>query len=385
MSDRFDVIVIGAGVVGSSAAYHLAKDKHRTLLIEQFEIGHARGSSHGESRILRLAYHRPEYARLVMQALPMWQSLEAECGQRLLRPSGGLDLTDKPDFHPHINAIVDCLSAVGAPFDVLNAQGLRARFPQWCLGEAALGVYSPDTAILSATRCVESLIQQAARLGLAVHEKEPVTKVNADPGQVEVTTSKGRYHARRLVITGGAWVNTLLGDVRLHLPLRVLQEQYIYFRPRRNAELFALGRFPIFIHWGSGDIGYGFPILDNGGLKTGFHVDNYEVTPDTYDCRPRPSVTERVSAYLRRYLPDAAGEPFDAQTCLYTLTPDEDFVIDLVPGLPNVAVSSSCSGHGFKFGPAIGRALADLLAHGMTPMEIGHVRLRNFGSSIARA
>lgn len=376
--DHIDVIVIGAGVIGSSTAYQLAKDGRKVLLLEKYEIAHARASSHGESRIFRFAYDNLAYARLAMQTLPMWRELEQEAGEQLLVSSGGLDLTDEEAKHPEVYAVAGTLAQVGAPFDFLDAAAMRARFPQWHLGDAAAAVYSPDAGILNATRCVATLVAQAAKHGAIVRDSEPVTEIRAEPSGVQVTTTQSRYQARQLVITGGAWANSLLAQVGMHLPLTVTQEQVTYFKPLRNAALFERGPFPIFIHWSSGDTGYGFPIVGKPGIKVGFHHDHYVIDPEQYDCQPRPGVAARHSNYVQRYLPDAAGESFDPTTCLYTSTPDNDFIVDFAPGLPNVVVSASCSGHGFKFGPGLGRAMADLLAHGATDMNIGHVRLREF-------
>jgi sarcosine oxidase len=375
MENRFDAIVIGAGVMGSAAAYHLAKAGQRTLLLERFEIGHTQGSSHGESRIFRFAYNNPNYARLAMQCLPLWRALEAESGQRLLEVIGGLDMTHDPAHYADVDAVADALTQVGACFEVLDAQALTARYPQWRLGDAARAVFSPDSGFLRATRCVQVMVAQAAQHGAVVHEREPAIEII--PGQpVEVVTEQGRYRADKLIITGGAWVNALLAFVGLRLPVTVSQEQVTYFRPLGDPAQFRADRFPIFIHWQSPTPAYGFPIVDQPGVKVGFHHEGYIVEDLGAPRRPRSETVQRVHAYLRTYLPAAAGESFEPTACLYTTTPDEDFVIDFAPGMDNVVICSACSGHGFKFGVGIGRALADLALEGATEMHIAHVRLR---------
>ncbi len=267
---------------------------------------------------------------------------------------------------------------VGANFEVLSIGQVRGRYPQWRLSDDATVMVSLDSGILRATRCVQAMVAQAARRGAVVREREPVTKIMAEPGSVEVITTSGRYRASKLVITGGAWVNDLLAHVGLYVPVKVSLEQFAYFRPRDPAQ-FSPARFPIFIHWRDHDAGYGFPILDTPGIKLGFHLDRHIIQPDD-DRAPREECSHRLQAYVQRYLPDA-GELFEPTTCLYTTTPDEDFVIDLVPGLPNVAFCSACSGHGFKFSIGIGRALADLVQHGATEMHIGNVRMRAFAGT----
>lgn len=376
MTEIYDAIVIGAGVMGSAAAYHLSKDGQRTLLLERFEIAHTRGSSHGESRIFRFAYDNPNYAKLAMQSYPHWRTLEADSGEPLLETIGGLDVTHDPAHYADVSAVADALSQVGARFEPLNAAQIKTRYPQWHLGDEARAVFSPDSGFLRATRCVQVMVEQAAKQGATVRAHEPVTQII--PGKtVEVVTVNGRYRTRKLVVTGGAWINELIRDVGVQLPVQIEQEQVTYFTPLRNGEGFQRDRFPIFIHWRSPITSYGFPILDRPGLKIGFHHEGHFIDPDIARL-PRDEVTEHVLAYVRDYLPDAAGAPFDATACLYTTTPDQDFVIDFAPDFDNVVICSSCSGHGFKFGAGIGRALADLVEHGATEMNIGHVRLRAF-------
>lgn len=377
MADLFDAIVIGAGVMGSAAAYHLSKQRLRTLLLEQFEIGHSRASSHGESRIFRFAYDNAEYARLAMQCKPMWRELEREAGEALLLDSDQLDLTDEPAHHTDVLVVANTLAQIGASFEQLDAAQLRQRYPQWQLGDAALAVRSPDSGILRATRCVQSMVTQAAQHGATVREREAVIQVEDAGDEVQVTTDKGVYRARKLVLAGGAWLNGLLAHIGLSLPLKVTQEQVVYLKPVANETSFERGAFPIFIHWRNRDVGYGFPIIGARGVKIGFHHDHYEIDPNG-ERAPREAVTQRLLAYAQRYLPEAAGASFEPTACLYTTTPDEDFVVDVAPAHPSVVVSSSCSGHGFKFGIGIGRALADLALHGETDMNISHICWREF-------
>ncbi len=378
MSDIYDVIVIGAGAMGSAAAYHLSKDGQRVLLLEQYAIGHTRGSSHGESRIFRYAYENVQYARLAMQCKPLWRALETDAGESLLVDCDQIDFADDVDNHPRIDAIVKTLGEVGANFEMLFIDQVRTHYPQWRLDDDAVVVRSLDSGILRATRCVHAMVLQASQHDATVREREPVTKIVAEPNGAEVITTNGRYRAARLVISGGAWVNDLLMHVGLHLPLKVSLEQFAYFRPRDPAR-FLPSHFPIFIHWRDQDAGYGFPILDTLGVKLGFHFDKHFIQPDN-DRAVREECSQRLRAYVQRYLPDA-GDLFEPTTCLYTTTPDEDFVIDRVPGLPNIVFCSACSGHGFKFAVGVGRALADLVLHGTTDMQIGHTRMRAFDDS----
>jgi sarcosine oxidase len=378
MAEQFDVIVIGAGAMGSAAAYHLARDKQRVLLLEQFELAHTRGSSHGESRIFRFAYEQVAYARLAKQTKPLWHALEADAGESLLLDTGGLDFTDEAAHFEDITKVAAALNATGSAYEELDQAALAQRFPQWHLNEGGRGVYSPDAGALNATKCVQTMAKRAAAHGATIHDREPVGRIHAETSHVEVVTHKGDYRAARLVIAAGGWINKLLGDLGISLPLTVTQEQVVYFKPIARPESFSPERFPIWIHHRP-DGAYGFPMLTVPGVKLGLHEATYAVNIDEYTATPRPATTQRLHAYLSHYLPDAAGEAFDAIACLYTNTPDRHFIIDTVPQLPHVAVASACSGHGFKFAIGVGRALADLVMHGATELVIAPFRtLKNY-------
>ena len=242
------------------------------------------------------------------------------------------------------------------------------------MAEGARGVYSPDAGILNATKCVQAMVARTAAHGGVVRDREAVQRIHADTNGVTVTTDKGAYRAARLIIAAGAWMNRMLHHIGISLPLEVVQEQVVHFKPLRNAHAFAPDKFPIWIHHHEPPGTYGFPIMGLPGLKLGFHQEGYVVNVDEYTATARAVVTERLRAYLARALPDAAGEPFNATACLYTNTPDQNFIVDTVPHLPNVAIASACSGHGFKFAMGIGRALADLVMCGATEMPIAHIR-----------
>lgn len=377
MQMDYDAIVIGAGAMGSAAAYHLAKDGVRVLLLEQFEFGHGLASSHGESRIFRFAYTDPNYSRLAMQCRPLWQQLERETGVELLRLIGGLDLGDDDIGLKDLAQVRASLQQIDAPFDEFTAAQLAQRYPQWHLPEQGRAIYSPDTGFVWADRALQTMRQQAAAHGAVLQDREAVTQIVPHGEGAEVITAKGQYRCRRLVIAAGAWVNGMLRDVGLQLPTQIEREQLHYFAPRKP-EQFGTDRFTVWIHYGR-EIGYGFPALGSDGfpygVKCGFHHDRHYIQPDDLDRTPNPDVTARIRRYLETYLPDAAGELLSSVCCLYTNTPNEDFVVDTVPGYPHIALASPCSGHGFKFCIGIGRALADLVQSGNTAMRIEHIRL----------
>lgn len=377
--DRYDVIVVGAGVMGSAAAYHLAKRGRRVLLLEQFPIGHERGSSHGHSRIFRLAYDSADYVRLAQAAYPLWRELEWDAGADLLTLTGGIDFADPAT--PSIDATRATLTSLGVPFDLLDHAAAARRFPQFALSEGGVAIYQADSGILDATACVHALAQQARHFGAAVVDQSPVLEITPEPGGASVRTAEATYAADRLVVTAGSWARPLLGQLGLDLPLTVTKEQFAFFQPHDPA-LFAPGRCPIFIHHISeGPSLYGFPIAGLPGVKAAFHGAGPPIAPESDDRTVEPGPLAALHAHVARWLPQAAGEVMHAQTCRYTTTPDHEFIIDQHPEHAQILIGSPCSGHGFKFGVLIGSILADLAERGATSHTIERFRLARFAAA----
>ena len=380
---HYDVIVVGGGVMGSATAYHLAKRGRRVLLLEQFAIGHDRGSSHGHSRIIRLAYDAPDYVRLAQAAFPLWRALEHEAGADLLLQTGGLDyaLPGTPTFE----TTRATLTALGIEFEQLDRVAIGQRFPQFQLPDEILGIYQRDSGILDANRCVATLAAQARRHGADLRENEPARQLRAAGAGVEVRTDTASYAADRLVVTAGAWARPLLRQLGLDLPLTVTREQVAFFAPRNadggsgDPDQFAPGRFPIFIHHATeGPAAYGFPIFGLPGVKLAYHQRGPVVEPESEERATDASITAALHDYLSRWIPGAAGDLLFSQTCRYTNTPDEHFIIDQHPEYPQIAIGSPCSGHGFKFGVLIGSILADLAERGTTEHPIGMFAIGRF-------
>ncbi len=371
--EHYQVIVVGGGVMGCATAYHLAKRGRRVLLLEQFAIGHERGSSHGHSRIFRLVYDSPDYVRLARAAYPLWRELESEAEVDLLLQTGGFDFADPAT--QSIEATRATLVATGVPFELLDHDAIVQRFPQFAVSERVIGIYQPDTGILDATKCVLTLTDEARQRGAIVRDEQPVRQIQASAAEVVVHTDTAAYAADRLVVTAGSWARPLLSQVGLDLPLTVTKEQVAFFKPHAP-ELFAPGRCPIFVHHMEvGPSVYGFPIYGLPGVKVALHNAGPVIAPESDD---RSVDTDRLTAlqsHVARWLPQAAGEIMLAQTCRYTCTPDHDFIVDRHPEYPQIVIGSPCSGHGFKFGILIGSILADLAERGETSQPIERFRL----------
>lgn len=365
---RYDSIVIGAGIAGAAAAASLAR-RGRTLVLEQFAFLHERGSSHGGSRIFRHAYPDVRYVRLAQAADQRWRALEARSGERLLLRTGGLDIGTLAGRE--LDPIAAALDAGGSPVERLSAAAVRARFPAFALEDDREALYSPDAGILAATRAVATLLRDAAVEGAELRERTPVTALHVHDDGVEVETPAGRFVAARAVLAAGAWTERLLGA--LALPLRVEQQQVIYLRVR-DPRLHAPERMPVFIDRRGGF--YGFPLCERPhALKVSAHegAPTVRLEERTFEIdEVRAADTARRAVEL---LPGVTDEIVDAQTCLYTKTPDEHFVLDRLPGHAHVVVMAGFSGHGFKFGAVLGDVAAALLSGDENAFDVSLFRI----------
>jgi monomeric sarcosine oxidase len=381
MSSDFEYLIIGAGSMGSAAAYHLAREGRTVLLLEQFEIGHACGSSHGESRIIRLSYDHPTYVQLAQAAYGLWAELELDAGQVLLQRTGGLDLS--LPFNPVFEACIANLSALHIRREVLTTDEVHRRFPVFRVADGTIGLYQADAGILPASQCVRVLIDRATHYGAVVIEHSPVRSIRLDNDGADVRTDQAIYRCRKLIICAGPWAGPLLATLGITLPLAVTQEQYAFFQPQ-TPEKFQPDRMPVFIHYGSFTGAsridhYGFPIFGHAGVKVAEHHAGPIVTADTRTFEVDAERLQRLSDYVRTTLPATRGEVLQAATCLYTNTPDQHFIIDRLTAYPHVVLAAGFSGHGFKFAILVGRILADLATHGNSQYPIDLFTLKRFG------
>lgn len=369
-----DAIIVGGGVMGSAAAWRLARAGQRVRLLEQFAIGHERGSSHGPSRMIRLAYSHPDYVTLGRAAFGFWRELEDESGQSLLRMTGGLDI-GAPDAY-HLEDVAHTYDLLGMPYERLERAELQRRYPQLTPPEGTIGLHSPEYGILAATRCVTTLADRARQAGADIRDGETVLAVVPDGEGVTIRTTSGEHRAASVILTAGSWTNLLLASLGIELPLTVLQEQLAFFRVR-NSEAHGPDRMPLIIHRfpNTTMIGSYFPIHGHEGMKTMVDRIGPAVDPANPDRSIDPQRLERLRDYTMRLLPDATGEILETTSCRYTMTPDEDFILDHHPEYGQIVIASTCSGHGFKFAPVVGQILADLATTGETTYPIGLFRL----------
>ena len=355
-----DVAVVGLGGLGSATAYWLARGGANVVGFEQFELGHIRGASHDHSRIIRRSYHTPEYVRLAAQAYDAWRAVEAESRQRMITITGGVDL-----FAP--NAAIDhrtytaSLDAERVPYEWIDGAEIRRRWPAFATGELitddVMGVYSAQTGIVPAGQGTRVMQELALARGATLHGNTPVRAIRPVAGEVDIVTDDGVTRVGSVVITADAWTNRVLADLDLHIPLAVLKEQVSYFS-QADLSPFGVGRFPVWI-WMDDPSFYGFPVFgDMAAVKGAEDCGGREVHPDRRTFDADAEMESRLGTFMQRLTGGTWATP-RTTTCLYTLTSDRDFVLDRLPGFPQISIALGAA-HGFKFASWFGRTLAGL-------------------------
>jgi len=356
----------GLGAHGSSAAYRLAARGASVIGFDRFVRGHTLGSSGGLSRIIRLSYYEhPDYVPLLRRAWTLWRELERESGETLLTQTGGLYAGDPTG--ELVSGAIKSARAHQLEHEVLDAAVLRARYPLFVWPDGWQGLFERQAGWLAPERCIETHLRLAEQSGATLRFDEPIEHWESTRDGVRVTTATGRFEAKQLVIAAGAWESQLAPS--LAPELSVERSVLVWFEPTGERDAFA--RLPVYIVEDTDRIFYGFPYIEGQGLKVaGLHFGD-KADPDTVDRTASARDEERVRVWLRRRMPLANGERRDAKVCMYTNTPDANFIVDRLADHPNVVVASACSGHGFKFSSVIGEILADLVVDGVTRHPIG--------------
>jgi sarcosine oxidase len=363
----YEYIVLGLGGLGSAAAYWLSRQAGADVLgLEQFELGHVRGESQDHSRIIRLSYHTPGYVELAKQAYAAWDVLEKDSGERVILPTGGLDFAPRMSAIP-LESYSESMKAAGVSFEHLDAAEIMRRWPQFHLTDDIHGLYQEQSGIAMAARANAAHQRMAREHGATLADRRPVERIRSAGGEIDVEAAGVSYRCRRLAIAAGPWSNRALGNFGVELPLEVTQEQVTYFASPRRRE-FMPDRFPVWI-WMDDPCYYGFPVFGEDGPKAAQDAGGKPVTADSRSFEPDPQNSQRVRDFLTRYLPGAVGPEIYTRTCLYTLTPDRDFVIDAVPQAGGVFVAIG-AGHAFKFASLIGKTLAELAREGRSVADI---------------
>jgi sarcosine oxidase len=371
-AQQFDTIVIGVGGMGSATCYQLARRGRRVLGLERFAIPHEHGSSHGYTRIIRLAYYEhPSYVPLLRRAYDLWRELEQQTGEQLLHITGSLDAG--PEASWVFQGALRSAREHDLPHEVLTGAAINARFPGYQLPADTYSLYQPDGGFLAPERATIAFVNAARASGAVIHAGERVLDWSPTASGVRVTTDRGIYEAENLVFTAGAWNATLLPFLR---GLAVPERQVLAWLQPYQPERFTPARFPVFNLLVPEGRYYGLPAFAVPGFKFGrYHHLEEAADPDAPRAEPTATDECLLRTFAERYFPTGAGPTLLLKTCLFTNTPDEHFLIDWHPEYSHVCFASACSGHGYKFASVIGEILADLAERGETRHDISHFRL----------
>jgi sarcosine oxidase len=373
--ETYDAIVIGLGGMGSATLYQLACRGQKVLGLERYNIPHDMGSSHGITRIIRLAYYEdPSYVPLLKRSFELWRELESIASEQLLVITGSIDAA--PEGNAVFQGSVASCKLHQLRHEILSATELNGRFPGYCLPAESKAVFQPDGGFLLSERCVVAYVAAALSRAAAVHGQEQVLSWESTPQGLEVHTDRSVYRAAKLIITAGAWHSKMVPELT---GLAVPERQVLgWFQPRRP-DLFEPENFPVFNLVVDEGRYYGFPVYGIPGFKIGKYHHLEEVCdPDQMNRGATRADEDILRACTDRYFPDASGPVLSLKSCLFTNSPDEHFIIDRLPSDPRVIVAAGFSGHGFKFCSVIGEIMADLAMKGQTTHDLSLFRINRF-------
>lgn len=368
MTESYDAIVIGAGAMGSAAAYYLSQRGQSVLLLEQFELDHRLGSSYGYSRIIRYSYDHPEYVDLMRDTFPLWFALQDVLGETLYHQTGGIDFGPADD--EILLATIAAVRSSGISHELLSPKTARERFPQFRFSEDFQALYQPDSGFVAASKAVLGHIKLARAAGAVIKDRVAVRDIRVGADSVDIATTDGAYAAGKLIITAGAWAKSLLGQTGIDLPLAPLRCQLNFMAPT-DEHHYEAERCPVWIAHVSSlypETLYGIPSHDGSGFKIAFHGGPAARHPSEISREPDASNVEAMRPFMRAHIPGIASAPVrESRICLYTRTPDEHFIVDAHPEFKHVVIGAGFSGHGFKFSAIIGKMLSDIALDGATP------------------
>jgi monomeric sarcosine oxidase len=373
---RYDIVVVGAGVMGAATACEAARDGALVALIDQASLPNPRGASTDHSKVFRFVYPDQLYARMAGDALRLWRRLEEETGERLLTETGLLMIGHES---PSIEmATYTILQSLGIGVEILTGAQVARRFPQFNADAISFGVFDPKASILYAEMILRALLRLAQSRGVEVIQSERVLEIKSGwRGAVSVTTGSGQtLVGEKVLAASGPWTRKLLPG--LAGVLATTRQEVVYFEPPLEGDLkFDVASFPMFMDLDSGF--YGFPVHHAGAMKIANHNKGEGVDPDLREEGVSDEVIAACRAFFEEFIPGLANaQAVEARVCIYNNTPDDDFIVDWHPEVENLLIATGFSGHGFKFGSLVGRICADLLLRGRTDFEIDRFRLERF-------
>ncbi|MBM4422328.1 MAG: N-methyl-L-tryptophan oxidase [Chloroflexi bacterium] len=373
MQTHYDIIVLGCGGIGSAALYWLSRRSRGVLGVEQFEIGHSKGGSQDHSRIIRLTYESDEYTRLTPHSYTAWATVEAESGLKLVHKTGGLAMALRNG--PHQQYIEDCAASMTRcriPFERLTADETMKRYPQWRFDEEVDVLYQADMGLVDAAKGNAAHIGLARSRGATILDHCPVIAIRSSGSGAEVVTAQGAFSCGHLILTAGGWTDKVLASLGLNLGIAVTQEQVTYYATP-NLKEFSMERFPTFM-WEGDPYAYGFPVYGEVATKLGMDAAGPIVDPDRRDYLPDPKRELRSGQFLRRYCPGFLGPILFTKTCQYDMPRDRNFILDALPGHPQISVFVG-AGHAYKFASLAGKILSELALDGRATHDLSAFRI----------
>lgn len=377
MNTKYDVIVIGVGSMGSATCYYLAKSGLKVLGLEQFNLPHENGSHTGESRFVRMAYFEdPDYVPLLKRAYKNWEHLEDVSGKKFFHKTGIVYFGEVDSVQT--SGVRKSSQLYNLPIETVSKDDRRQRFSLFNIPKSYECLFEADAGFVQPELTIEAYVALAREQGADIKEQEKLLTWEYENGTVKCTTDKGSYTAKKLIFTSGAWTQQLLPQ--LAGTLQATQQALLWYRPK-HPDQFGEDRFSC---WSITDpaydgMFYGFPIVDRDDptFKIAYHAHGIDIRPELKAQQASSKEIEPLHFFLKRYMPDLAGEIAYTKTCLYTYSPDEDFIIDFLPEHDQaVIVACGFSGHGFKFVPMVGELLKDLAVTGSTELPIEFLGLR---------
>ena len=382
-NQNFDIIVLGVGSMGAATCYQLAKQGHKVLGLEQFDIPHELGSHGGQSRLIRKAYFElPDYVPLLERAYQNWKELETKTGAQVYVKTG-LVYFGKPS-DALMKGVHESANKYKVEVNSMSVAETTKKYPQFILPANYERLEEPDAGFVTPERSILLFTEQALQNGAVIHTKEKVVEWKRSNGTLSVKTNKATYTCKKLVITAGPWAGKMIPGFATNL--KVTRQIIAWMNPKKRED-FELGQFPCWIlndEAGPGSY-YGFPILPVGkfggpvGLKLAYHFPGVVSDPDTINRITTAEDESKLIYALNKFIPNGYASTHVMKTCMYTNTPDENFVIDFLPGYDkDVAIATGFSGHGFKFASVVGEIMANLATKGSTNLPIGFLNAGRF-------
>lgn len=368
--NNYDVIIVGAGSMGMAAGYYLARQGVKTLLVDAYDPPHTNGSHHGDTRIIRHAYGEGrQYVPLVLRAQQLWGELQEETSEKIFEKTGVLAFG--PKGSSFTNEMIASAEKYDLPLEVLQANEVMERWPGIVIPEELIGCFEPDSGVLFCENCIRTYRELAAARGATLLMNTPIVNIEIHEHSATVFTAKDSFTADKLIVSAGAWNKKILQKTGMDLPLQPSRRTIGWFEA--DETLYNSAAFPAFTaETLEGEMYYGFPSFERSGVKIGRHDFGQDIDPDKINREfgIYPEDESFIRGFLRTYMPKAEGKLNKGRVCMYTNTPDEDFVIDQVPGYEHVAIAAGFSGHGFKFASVVGEILSQFAVNGRTEHDI---------------